>query len=83
MGYRLEGLRLVKSGKYRKRLAKITLNLRKKKSNTGLPTNDETSETTVRNLHCLFLFFIFRNPCHFELVSFFAHSLSKIFYDCC
>ena len=41
--------------------------------NTGLPTKDETSETIVRNLYCLF-------PCEFtiacncKLVAFFAKS---------
>jgi len=38
--------------------------------NTGLPTNDESSEMTVRNLYCLFPYIY--DSYNYKLVSFFT-----------
>ena len=45
----------------------------------GLPTKDETSETTVWNVFCFFR--IFMVPCNCKLV-FFLESLNKPLNDC-
>ena len=42
---------------------------------TGLPTKDETSQTTLVNLY--YLYFIFMSPCNFKLFFFFAKSFNK------
>ena len=46
---------------------------------TGLPTKNETSETTVRNLYCPFLYI--HEPCDFALVFFFVQWLKRPLYD--
>ena len=45
---------------------------------TGLPTKNETSETTAVNL--CYLYFIFMIPCNCKLVSFLTKSLYKPLY---
>ena len=47
---------------------------------TRLPTKDETSETTVQNLYCLFLY-AYVIPCNYKLNSYFAKSLYMPFKD--
>ena len=41
---------------------------------TGLPTKDETSETIVRNLHCLFPY-IHNSQYNYKLLFFFAKNI--------
>ena len=49
---------------------------------TGLPTKDETSETTVRNSYGLFLIFMVHGSMQqLKQYSFFAKSLNKPFND--
>ena len=49
-------------------------------SATGLPTKDETSETTVRNVLYTLYFLLFTIPCKCKFVWFFAKSLNKPIY---
>ena len=51
---------------YRRKLTQLTLSLIiSNLFRTGLPTKDETSETTVRNIYCLFITFMILCNCKF------------------